>query len=120
MELCLQTNAPGGSVHEHIKPLRLFDVVQAEFKKSEFRLEPWEIDHLPGCEECTEMLRIFTRQFNPRRKNGERNTRPGVYKNLCCGVQIVIPDGAIFPDCQNHVNLPTEWKFISEVQKYGT
>src|SRR2546427_678640 len=38
-------------------------------------------------------------------QNGEINKRFGVYKNLCCGVEIVLTEGATFPDCPNHPKL---------------
>ncbi len=47
-------------------------------------------------------------------QNGETNTKFGVYKNVCCGVQIVLVEGAEFPDCPNHPKLTTEWKSISD------
>src|SRR5688572_17328566 len=31
-------------------------------------------------------------------RNGEINDKFGVYKSLCCSVEIVIPEGATFPD----------------------
>jgi hypothetical protein len=43
-------------------------------------------------------------------RNREVNNRFGVFKNLCCGEEIVIPEGQIFPDCPNHPNLTTIWK----------
>ena len=45
-------------------------------------------------------------------QNGELNRRFGAYKNLCCGKEIVIPDGKTFPDCPKHPNLTTIWKPI--------
>ena len=42
--------------------------------------------------------------------NGEINSKFGVYKNLCCSEEIVIPEGKAFPDCRNHPNLSTVWK----------
>lgn len=45
-------------------------------------------------------------------RNGEINKEFGVYKNLCCGAEIVIKAGATFPDCANHIRLTTEWKPI--------
>jgi len=45
-------------------------------------------------------------------KNGETNFQFGVYKNVCCGNEIVIPAGATFPDCARHLDLPTEWKRV--------
>jgi hypothetical protein len=38
-----------------------------------------------------------------------------VYRTLCCDAEIVISLGAMFPDCPNHKNLPTEWKQIADV-----
>jgi len=43
-------------------------------------------------------------------QNGEGNPKFGVYKSLCCGAEIVINAGAIFPDCPNHPKLTTIWK----------
>jgi len=43
------------------------------------------------------------------RENGDRNTFFGVYKNSCCGFEIVISVGSIFPDCPKHPNIPTQW-----------
>jgi len=43
-------------------------------------------------------------------QNGEINKKFGVYKNLCCGVEIVLAEGARFPDCPKHPKLTTEWK----------
>jgi len=45
-------------------------------------------------------------------QNGEKNDRFGVYRNLCCGREIIIRDGATFPDCANHPKLTTTWKQI--------
>ncbi len=43
-------------------------------------------------------------------QNGDINTRFGVYKSLCCGREIIIREGATFPDCPNHAKLTTYWK----------
>jgi len=42
--------------------------------------------------------------------NGEINEKFGVYKTLCCGLEIAISAGAEFPDCPNHPRLTTQWK----------
>jgi hypothetical protein len=34
----------------------------------------------------------------------------GVYKNLCCGSEIVIPENVVFPDCAVHINFPRNGK----------
>ena len=44
--------------------------------------------------------------------NGEKNRRFGVYKSLCCGKEIILPEEKEFPDCPNHSNLTTVWKPI--------
>ena len=48
-------------MREHIRPLRLFDLAQADRKPIE--LELWEKEHLQQCEECKEELEVFARQF---------------------------------------------------------
>lgn len=40
----------------------------------------------------------------------EVNQRFGVFKNLCYGEEIIMPEGKILPDCPNHPNLTTIWK----------
>jgi hypothetical protein len=45
-------------------------------------------------------------------QNGEKNRRFGVYKSLCCGEDIILPEGKDFPDCPNHPNLTTIWKSL--------
>jgi hypothetical protein len=45
--------------------------------------------------------------------NGEINRERGIYKNLCCDAEIVIPENVTFPQCAVHNNLPTEWKNIT-------
>jgi hypothetical protein len=46
--------------------------------------------------------------------NGEINDSFGVYKTVCCGSEIVIPEGAKFPSCPKHTKLPTRWKSIDD------
>jgi hypothetical protein len=45
-------------------------------------------------------------------QNGDINRVFGVYKSLCCGTEIMIREGATFPDCKNHPKLSTVWKAI--------
>ena len=52
---------------DHIKPLRLFDLVQAEIKKSKFQLDESEQQHLHECKECQQVHESFSRQFKPRK-----------------------------------------------------
>jgi len=46
--------------------------------------------------------------------NGETNNKFGVYRSVCCGSEIVIATGAVFPDCPRHPHLPTTWKATSD------
>ena len=46
--------------------------------------------------------------------NGEINKVFGIYKSVCCGAEIVIPEGVAFPDCPNHSKLPTSWKALKD------
>jgi hypothetical protein len=47
--------------------------------------------------------------------NGEISKIFGIFKTLCCDAEIVIDAGVPFPDCPNHINLPTEWKQVVDV-----
>jgi len=47
-------------------------------------------------------------------QNGEKNTRFGVYRSLCCGREIVITEGTTFPDCSNHPKLTTHWQPVHD------
>ena len=42
------------------------------------------------------------------------NEKFGVYKSLCCGAEIVITKGAIFPKCPDHPQYTTIWKLLPE------
>ena len=45
--------------------------------------------------------------------NGQVNEKFGVYRSLCCGCEIVITKGAIFPRCPDHP-VYTLWKLLPE------
>jgi hypothetical protein len=47
-------------------------------------------------------------------QNGEQNTTFGVYRNVCCGAEVVINVGSTFPDCPNHRKLTTTWTFVPD------
>jgi len=49
-------------------------------------------------------------------QNGDVSRRFGVYRTLCCGEEIVIAEGAIFPDCAQHAKLTTEWIAEDEIR----
>ena len=44
--------------------------------------------------------------------SGEKNRTFAVYRNVCCGAEIVITIGAEFPVCPDHRNLNTIWRQI--------
>ena len=50
-------------------------------------------------------------------RNGEINREFGIYRNFCCGAEIVIPENVTFPDCAMHSNLPTVWKNVTNVDR---
>ena len=52
---------------DHIRPLRLFDLSQAEEDQSGFQLTEEEKQHLRNCEECQDILAVFARQFGKQR-----------------------------------------------------
>jgi hypothetical protein len=52
---------------DHIKPLRLFDLSQAESLSSVASLNQEEKQHLRDCDECQHVLQVFARQFSPQR-----------------------------------------------------
>jgi hypothetical protein len=50
-------------------------------------------------------------------RDGEVNRKFGIYKYVCCGADIVIPEDVTFPNCARHMNLPTEWKTLTYVDR---
>ena len=52
---------------DHIKPLRLFDLSQAEVRHSGFELTSEEKQHLRGCEQCQQIVAVFARQFSKQK-----------------------------------------------------
>jgi hypothetical protein len=46
-------------------------------------------------------------------RDGEVNRQFGIYRNMCCSAEIVIPEGVTFPRCAEHAC--TEWKDITDV-----
>jgi hypothetical protein len=48
---------------DHIKPLRLFDLVHRRSRENVFELNEDEKQHLRECGECQQVLVVFTRQF---------------------------------------------------------
>ena len=51
------------------------------------------------------------------RRNGEVNQEFGIYRNVCCGAEIVIPEGVTFPECAEHSDLITEWENITHTDR---
>jgi hypothetical protein len=57
---------------EHIKPLRLFDLSRAKAHPGDFEPTEEENQHLRGCDECQNVLAVFSRQFSrPQKGKGE-------------------------------------------------
>jgi len=47
---------------------------------------------------------------------GYKNPQFGIYKAVCCGYEIVVTEGARFPDCPEH-KLPTQWELIAAIDR---
>jgi hypothetical protein len=47
-------------------------------------------------------------------QSGEQNQEFGIYKNGCCGAEIVISGRATFPNCPNHLMHSTTWSLLDE------
>ena len=67
-------------------------------------------DSVFGCTRGAITRRKAKNRRDDMPENGESNTRFGVYKNLCCGVEVIVAEGMEFPDCPNHPRLTTIWK----------
>lgn len=102
----------------HIRGFRLLEHAQTQVSRGTSLLTGREVEHLRHCTECQDMCALFTRQLNRRAplwaNNGETVPIDGYYKNLCCGLELYIAAGKVFPDCRRHSNLPTVWKLLSE------
>jgi hypothetical protein len=46
-------------------------------------------------------------------ETGEVNQKFGVYKSVCCGYEIVITKGALFPKCPDHP-YTTIWELLPD------
>jgi hypothetical protein len=53
---------------EHIKPIRLFELSQADRWQRTGRPSEMEQQHLQRCEECCRILEVFAREFNTIRR----------------------------------------------------
>jgi hypothetical protein len=45
-------------------------------------------------------------------KTGEKNTLFGVFKSACCGAEIVITSGSVFPECPKHPYVSASWEAL--------
>ena len=57
----------------------------------------------------------FRKAWMPR--NGDINKEFGIYENLCCGAEIVIPAGVTFPHCAKHLAIVTEWRNVAQIKR---
>ena len=48
-------------------------------------------------------------------KSGEQNNQFAIYKSTCCGAEIVLVKGALFPLCHKH-KLPAGWKLVTLIE----
>ena len=97
----------------HVRAFRLFDLAHSHNSGTHFELTLREKQHLEICEECRALTEFFSHQVTERpllHNNGDLNTADGWYKNICCGMELFVPAGKLFPDCRRHKNLPTSWK----------
>jgi len=46
---------------------------------------------------------------------GDKNFQFGIYQTVCCGYEIVLIAGAVFPDCPEH-KCRKEWKLVAEIE----
>jgi hypothetical protein len=72
--------------------------------------------HLQGIENAVlrelDVSALFKVTFSKVPQTGQRNTLFGVFKNTCCGAEIVITTGTVFPACPEHPQASTSWKPI--------
>ena len=52
---------------DHIKPIRLWDLSQAEARQSGFKLTPEEQKHFQECEECQDVVAVFARLVSTKK-----------------------------------------------------
>jgi hypothetical protein len=45
-------------------------------------------------------------------RKGDINMKFGVYENVCCGAEIVIPENVTFPGCAEHIHPDTQWRLL--------
>jgi hypothetical protein len=43
---------------------------------------------------------------------GSINAENGIYKNHCCGGEIVLFAGIMFPNCKKHHEITTRWSLV--------
>ena len=63
---------------------------------------------------------VQTGTGNAMAQNGDVNMQYGLYRNLCCGLEIIVREGAKFPDCENHPKLSTVWKLVEFAKNNAT
>jgi len=47
---------------------------------------------------------------------GKKNPQFGIYKAVCCGYEIVVTEGARFPDCPEHKR-PARWELVAAIDR---
>jgi len=50
---------------------------------------------------------------------GNKNPQFGIYKAVCCGYEIVVTEGARFPDCPEHKR-SARWELVAAINRGRT
>jgi hypothetical protein len=48
---------------------------------------------------------------------GSINEQYGIYKNHCCGDELVVCKGIIFPNCNMHAEIVTRWQLLVSIPR---
>ncbi|HEY2381598.1 MAG TPA: hypothetical protein VGK48_10520 [Terriglobia bacterium] len=46
---------------------------------------------------------------------GSINGEHGIYKNYCCGDELVLYRGITFPNCNKHKQMITRWRLVGRI-----
>jgi hypothetical protein len=46
---------------------------------------------------------------------GSTNGEYGIYKNHCCGDELVLYKGITFPNCKKHQEMATRWQMVGSI-----
>lgn len=46
---------------------------------------------------------------------GSLNQEHAIYKNHCCGDELVLYRGIVFPNCKKHKDIETRWQLVGTI-----